>query len=76
VTSTNPPPSLPRWRAKRPPTTSCTRSTLATRNLALVAAAAVMGAVFAAEREATHGVLAPIVTHVTRSTVVLLLLPR
>jgi len=50
--------------------------TVATLNLALVAAAVVMGVVFAAEREATRGVLAPIVTHVTWSTLILLLLPR
>lgn len=50
--------------------------TVATLNLALVAAAAVMGVVFAAEREATRGVLAPIVTHVTWSTLILFLLPR
>ena len=50
--------------------------TVATLNLTLVAAAVVMGAVFTAEREATRGVLAPIVTHVTWSTLVLFLLPR
>jgi membrane protease YdiL (CAAX protease family) len=50
--------------------------TVATLNLALVAAAVVMGVVFAAEREATRGVLAPIVTHVTWSTLILFLLPR
>lgn len=50
--------------------------TVATLNLALVAAAVVMGLVFTAEREATRGVLAPIITHVTWSTLVLFLLPR
>ena len=35
-----------------------------------------MGAVFSAERRATGGVLAPIVTHLTWSTLMLLLLPR
>ena len=50
--------------------------TVATLNLALVAAAVVMGVIFAAEREATRGVLAPIVTHVTWSTLILFLLPR
>jgi len=50
--------------------------TIATLNLALVAAAVVMGIAFTAEREATRGVLAPIITHVTWSTLVLFLLPR
>jgi len=50
--------------------------TVATLNLALVAAAVVMGVIFTAEREATRGVLAPIITHVTWSTLVLFLLPR
>jgi len=50
--------------------------TFATLNLALVAAAVVMGIAFTAEREATRGVLAPIITHVTWSTLVLFLLPR
>lgn len=50
--------------------------TVATLNLALVAAAVVMGIAFAAEREATRGVLAPIITHVTWSTLILFLLPR
>ena len=50
--------------------------TVATLNLALVVAAVVMGIAFSAEREATRGVLAPIITHVTWSTLVLFLLPR
>jgi membrane protease YdiL (CAAX protease family) len=50
--------------------------TVATLNLSLVIAAVVMGAVFTAEREATRGILAPIITHVTWSTLVLFLLPR
>jgi len=50
--------------------------TVATLNLALVAAAVVMGFAFTAERQATRGVLAPIITHVTWSTLVLFLLPR
>jgi len=49
--------------------------TVATMNVALVVAAIVMGVVFTAEREATRGVLAPLVTHVTWSTLVLFLLP-
>lgn len=50
--------------------------TVATLNVALVLAAVVMGTVFAAERRATRGVLAPIVTHLSWSTLVLFLLPR
>ena len=50
--------------------------TIATLNPALVAAALVMGTVFSIEREATGGVAAPIVTHVTWSTLMLLFLPR
>lgn len=50
--------------------------TVATLNLALVAAAAVMGTVFALERLSTRGVLAPILTHLTWSTLMLLALPR
>jgi len=50
--------------------------TIATLNVAFVAAAVVMGAAFSAERESTRGVLAPIITHVTWSTLVLFLLPR
>jgi len=50
--------------------------TIATLNLALVAAAVVMGIAFTAEREATRGVLAPVITHITWSTLVLFLLPR
>lgn len=50
--------------------------TIATLNLALVVAAGVMGAVFALEREATGGILAPVITHLTWSTLVLFLLPR
>ena len=50
--------------------------TMAGRNLALVAAALVMGTVFTLERLSTRGVLAPILTHVTWSTLMLLALPR
>jgi len=50
--------------------------TVATLNLALVVAAVVMGLAFSAEREATRGILAPIITHLTWSTLVLFLLPR
>lgn len=50
--------------------------TVATLNPALVLAAAAVGVVFTAEREATRGVLAPVITHVTWSTLILFLLPR
>ena len=50
--------------------------TVATRNLALVLAAAVMGTVFALERRSTHGILAPTLTHLTWTTLMLLALPR
>lgn len=50
--------------------------TVATLNPALVLAAAVVGVVLTAEREATRGILAPVITHVTWSSLVLFLLPR
>jgi membrane protease YdiL (CAAX protease family) len=50
--------------------------TAATGNVALVIAAAVMGALFSLERISTRGVLAPIATHVTWSTLMVLALPR
>jgi membrane protease YdiL (CAAX protease family) len=50
--------------------------TAATGNLALVIAAAVMGALFSLERLSTRGVLAPMVTHLAWSTLMVLALPR
>jgi hypothetical protein len=50
--------------------------TIATLNLALVAAALIMGTVFSLERRATGGVLAPILTHLSWSTLVIFALPR
>ena len=50
--------------------------TVATLNVALVVAALVMGTVFNAERRATGGVLAPMITHLSWSTLMILLLPR
>jgi membrane protease YdiL (CAAX protease family) len=50
--------------------------TVATLNVALVIAAAVMGTVFALQRRATRGVAVPIVTHVTWSLLMLCALPR
>ena len=50
--------------------------TAASLNVALVAAAAVMGTLFMLERLSTGGVLAPVLTHVTWSTLMLLALPH
>ena len=50
-------------------------ATAATRNPALVLASGVMGALFALQRRATGGVQAPILTHVTWSTLMLRYLP-
>jgi uncharacterized protein len=50
--------------------------TAASGNGMLVFAAAVMGTLFALERRATRGVLAPVLTHVTWSALMLFLLPR
>ncbi len=50
--------------------------TIATLNLALVMAAVALGSVLAVERRLSGGVLAPVVTHLTWSTLVILFLPR
>jgi membrane protease YdiL (CAAX protease family) len=50
--------------------------TAATGNLALVVAAVVMGTIFTLERLSTRSLLAPIATHLSWSTLTLLLLPR
>ncbi|WP_243060549.1 type II CAAX prenyl endopeptidase Rce1 family protein [Nocardioides sp. SR21] len=50
--------------------------TLATGNVALVAAAAVLGLVVGLERRSSGGVLAPAITHMTWSLVMLLALPQ
>ena len=50
-------------------------TTCATRNPALVVAAGVMGTVFAAQRRASGGLLAPMLTHVTWSTLMVRFLP-
>jgi membrane protease YdiL (CAAX protease family) len=49
--------------------------TVVTLNMALVVAAAAMGTVFMLERLATRGILAPTLTHVTWSALMLLALP-
>jgi hypothetical protein len=50
-------------------------ATCATRNPALVLASGVMGSVFAAQRRASGGLLAPILTHVTWSALMVRYLP-
>jgi hypothetical protein len=50
-------------------------TTCATRNPALVLASGVMGSVFAAQRRASGGPLAPILTHVTWSALMVRYLP-
>ncbi len=50
--------------------------TVATGNLALVAASVVLGAVTALERRSTGGILAPAVSHVLWSALIILALPR
>lgn len=51
-------------------------ATTATRNPALVLAAAVMGTLFGYQRRATQGLQAPLLTHLTWSTLMVTLLPR
>ena len=51
-------------------------ATAAAGNLMLVFAAALMGTVFALQRRATRGILAPAITHVTWATMMIFLLPR
>ncbi len=50
--------------------------TAATGNVALVVAAVVMGSILTLERAATRGVIVPIITHMTWSTLMLLALPH
>jgi membrane protease YdiL (CAAX protease family) len=50
-------------------------STVTTRNPALVLAATVMGTLFAAQRRASGGIQAPVLTHLTWSTLMLRYLP-
>ncbi|MFL6043886.1 MAG: CPBP family intramembrane glutamic endopeptidase [Propionibacteriaceae bacterium] len=51
-------------------------TTTATRNPALVLAAGVMGTLFGYQRRATQGLQAPLLTHLTWSTLMVTLLPR
>jgi membrane protease YdiL (CAAX protease family) len=50
-------------------------ATIATRNPALVLASIVMGTLFGLQRRATHGIQAPIITHLTWSALMLRFLP-
>jgi membrane protease YdiL (CAAX protease family) len=50
--------------------------TAATGNVALIIAAVVMGTVFSLERLSSRGVFAPMLTHLTWSTLMVLALPR
>jgi uncharacterized protein len=68
--------AFPRRRAGLYSTIVYVLVTAATGNISLVVAAVVMGAVFSLERSSTRGVLAPIVTHLSWSTLMLLALPR
>ena len=51
-------------------------TTASTRNPALVVASGVMGVVFGRQRRSTGGIQAPLLTHVTWSTLMLRYLPR
>jgi uncharacterized protein len=53
-----------------------TLTTIATHNPALVLAAGVMGTLFGYQRRATQGLQAPLLTHLTWSTLMVTLLPR
>lgn len=56
-------------------TVAYTASTLGTKNPALVLAASVMGTLFGLQRRATGGIQAPMLTHLTWSTLMLRFLP-
>ncbi len=53
-----------------------TLTTVATRNPALVLAAAIMGTLFGYQRRATQGLQAPLLTHLTWSSLMVAVLPR
>lgn len=57
-------------------TAAYTLTTVATRNPALVLAAGVMGTLFGYQRRATRGLQAPLLTHLTWSTLMVAVLPR
>lgn len=68
--------ALPRQRAATGAVAVYVVVTVATFNVALIASAFVMGTIFSAQRRATAGVLAPILTHLTWSTLMVTLFPR
>ena len=53
-----------------------TLATVSTRNPALILAAAVMGTLFGLQRRASGGLQAPVLTHLTWSTLMVRYLPR
>jgi len=67
--------ALPRNRAVVASTVVYSAATTTTRNPALVLAAGVMGALFALQRRASGGLQAPLLTHVTWSTLMVRYLP-
>ncbi len=67
--------ALPRSRAVPVSTGVYTLTTVATRNPALVLAAGVMGSLFGLQRRATGGLQAPLLTHLTWSTLMVRFLP-
>lgn len=68
--------ALPRSHAVATSTAVYTLATGSTRNPALVLAASAMGTLFALQRRATGGLQAPLLTHLTWSTLMVRLLPR
>jgi uncharacterized protein len=54
----------------------CVTTAVATRNPALVLASVTMGTLFALQRRATGGIQAPLLTHLTWSTLMVRFLPR
>jgi membrane protease YdiL (CAAX protease family) len=67
--------ALPRRTAVVTSTAVYTLATVTTRNPALVLAAGVMGTLFGLQRRATGGLQAPLLTHLTWSTLVVRYLP-
>lgn len=67
--------ALDRWRPVETTTVAYAVVTLATGNVLLVLASAMLGYVTARQRRTTGGVLAPILTHVTWSLGMILILP-
>ncbi|MEY2397853.1 MAG: protease family protein [Actinomycetota bacterium] len=68
--------ALNRYRPELLATVVYALVTVVTGNVALVVAAVVMGTVFTLERRATRGILAPILTHITWSILMIVAFPR